>query len=125
MQPQSFNEELVAQKGLQRIATWGKVMGIVMMITGGIAALSGLIYFIVGAIPGAITVFLGYLTYKTGAAAAAIRQGGDTRALSDLFHHYGLYLLVSFIMFAVSIAVTILMFLLFGMFFFTSFNNGF
>jgi hypothetical protein len=120
MQAQSF-EEAVAQKGLQRIALWGKVAGIAMMITGGITGVLGLFNFIVGAIPGAITFFMGYLIYKTGTAAAQIRDGGDTRALSDLFHNYGLYLLVTFIMFAVGVGITILMLVLFGVAIFSGF----
>ncbi|MET3576861.1 DUF5362 family protein [Bhargavaea ullalensis] len=125
MQQQSFSEEAIAQKGLQRIATWGKVMGIIMMIAGALSAIGGLFYFIVGAIPGAISVFLGWLIYKTGDAAAAIRRGGDSRALSDLLHHYGLFLFISFIMAVVSVVGGILIFLIMGVFIFSSFNNGF
>lgn len=112
MQAQSF-EEAVAQKGLQRIATWGKVTGIAMMITGGIYAFFGLFYFIVGAIPGGITLFMGYLIFKTGKAATIIREGGDSRALSELLHNYGLYLMTMFILVAIGIGMFLLM-LFFG-----------
>ncbi|MCW1927288.1 DUF5362 family protein [Bhargavaea beijingensis] len=125
MQAQSF-EEAVAQKGLQRIALWGKVTGIAMMITGGIYAFFGLFYFIVGAIPGGITLFMGYLIYKTGKSAATIQEGGDTRALSELFHNYGLYLLTAFILVAISVGMFVLMLIIFGFAFFGGMMyNGF
>ena len=125
MQAQSF-EEAVAQKGLQRIALWGKVTGIAMMITGGIYAFFGLFYFIVGAIPGGITLFMGYLIYKTGKSAAVIQDGGDTRALSDLFHNYGLYLLTTFILVAISVGMFVLILVIFGFAFFGGMMyNGF
>ncbi|SIT71942.1 DUF5362 family protein [Edaphobacillus lindanitolerans] len=125
MQQSSFSEEAIAQKGIQRIATWGKVMGIIMMIGGALSAIGGLFYFIVGAIPGALSVFLGWLVYKTGDAATAIRRSGDTRALGDLLHNYGLYLFISFIMLVVTVVGSLLLFMILGVFIFSSFNNGF
>lgn len=50
---------MVERGQLQQMSKWAGFLGIMTIISGTISALSGLLFFIVGAIPGVITIILG------------------------------------------------------------------
>lgn len=99
---------------LKRISTWGKILGVLMMIFGGIYALLGLFAFIVGAIPGLVSAFMGYLLFKSGQAAEQFLQNQTEQALSDLIDNYAKFLLIQGILMIVSVVIVVLYFIFFG-----------
>jgi len=102
------------EQTFKRISTWGRALGIFMMITGGISALFGLTFFVIGSIPGLITAYLGYLVYKTGKSAKSFIQKQDEESLNTLLEGYAKYLLVNGILLIVSLAFILISFMLGG-----------
>lgn len=102
------------KKSLQRISLWGKVLGIMMMVLGGISGFIGLFSYIVGAIPGLFSAFLGYLIFKSGKDAQKFLQTESEEALVDLLDGYGKYLFLQAIVTIVTIVGFILVMLMFG-----------
>lgn len=111
------------EQTMKRISTWGKILGIIMMIFGGLSALSGLFAAIIGAIPGIVTVFMGYLIYKTGKDAQEFLESQSQEAISSLLDNYAKYLLVNGILLILTLAVIIVMLLVFGAGFFALLNS--
>lgn len=99
---------------LKRISTWGKVSGIITMIIGAIHALLGLFAFIVGAIPGIITLILGYFMFKSGKEAGDYLMSESEYSLESLLDSYGKYLLTTGILMIISIVLVLLLPLIFG-----------
>lgn len=98
----------MAEQSLQRIVTWGKISGILLMIVGGIYGLLGAFAFLIGAIPGIIMVYLGYLIYKTGKSAETFMQTKENVSLAELLDNYGKYLMIQGILMFISIGLVIL-----------------
>lgn len=113
----------MAEQSLRRIVTWGKILGVVLMIFGGINALLGLFAFIVGAIPGVIMIYLGYLVFRSGKNAAEFIETKENVALADLLDNYGKFLMVQGIVLFVYIGLMIIMFLFFMFTFFAAFQS--
>lgn len=87
---------------IKRIATWGKFVGILTIISGALSAVSGLFLFVVGAIPGVIVAWLGYLVYKTGEEASKFlhtQEEGHIETVLDMYgkllKFYGIYFIVT------------------------------
>lgn len=95
-------------KTIKRISTWGKIVGIISMIFGILSALGGLFLFIVGAIPGLISTYLGYLIYKTGRAAGEYLEQESDEAIVEMLEAYSKYLLVSGILVIISLVVALI-----------------
>ncbi len=100
-------------KTMKRISTWGKVLGVVMMIFGGIYAILGLFAFVVGAIPGAVTSYMGYLIFKTGKAAQNFIESQSEESIANLLDGYAKFLLTHGILLIVSLVILVL-FLIIG-----------
>lgn len=113
----------MAEQSLQRIATWGKILGILFMIFGGINALFGLFAFIIGAIPGAIMVYLGYLIFRTGKSAETFINTKENVALADLLDNYGKYLMIQGILVFIYLGLLVLMFIFFFASIIAAFQN--
>ena len=105
-------------QSLKRISTWGKILGILMMIAGGLSALSGLFAFVVGAIPGLVTVFMGYLLFKTGKDAQNFLETQSEEDIASLLDNYAKYLFVNGILLIVTVAIVLITILIFGAGFF-------
>lgn len=99
---------------MKRISTWGKVLGIISMISGGISAVIGMFAFVIGAIPGVITVIIGYYLYKTGKSAAEYLLSEDESSIENLLESYAKYLFIQGILLIVGLALVILMVLIGG-----------
>ena len=97
---------------LQKISTWGKVVGILMMIGGGLSALSGLVFFVIGAVPGLIIVWLGYLLFKISKDADVLKHQYDAFAQTSLYKNLGTFLQVQGILAIISIIFTLIVLLL-------------
>ena len=90
-------------KTIERIAKWGKFLGIFTMIMGVLSAVSGLFAFVVGAIPGLLTAWFGYLIYKTGEDASKFLHNHKEEHVENVLDMYGkllkffsIYMIVSF-----------------------------
>lgn len=77
---------------MSRISTWGKFVGVLTIIGGAFSAIVGLAFFLVGAIPGIIAVYSGYLLYQTGVNATNYVDGGSEFLIEDLLENFGKYL---------------------------------
>lgn len=102
---------------IERIDKWGKFTGILTMICGIISALSGLFAFVIGAIPGLVIAWFGYLVYKTAEHASKYlhdKQEGHLEDILDMYgkllKFYGIYMIVSLI------ASVLFLVLFFGLF---------
>jgi|HigsolmetaAR206D_1030411.scaffolds.fasta_scaffold00003_28 hypothetical protein len=104
---------------MKRISLWGRVIGIVTMITGGLSALVGLFALVIGAIPGIVSVYMGYLIYKTGRSAKEYLENQSSNAIEDLLKSYSTQLLTSGILLIISLIILLLVALLGGIGFFS------
>lgn len=113
-------------KSLKRISLWGQLLGITFMIFGGIYALMGIFAFIVGAIPGFITVAMGYFLYLSGKSAKNLLFYVETREdeqndeydkeMNTLLDSYGKFLLINGILFLIAVAIYVLFFIFLGIY---------
>lgn len=111
---------------MQRIASWGKFVGITMIVLGSIHAFFGLFAFIIGAIPGVLTIIMGYFIYLTGRKADEFLETHSEVSLAELLKSYSNYLLmmgILLIIFFSLIALSILFVLLFGFGIFVGLSN--
>jgi lipopolysaccharide export LptBFGC system permease protein LptF len=102
------------QQSLKTISTWGKVFGYLMIISGAISALGGLLAFLVGAIPGVICIFLGLYLLRSAKKAEDLQRGYDDRTLAELLENYAKYLRLQGIMMIIAIVLYALMFVIWG-----------
>lgn len=101
-------------EAMRRIARWGKFVGIFTIISGVFSAIAGLPLFLVGAIPGVITVYAGYLLYQTGSNATTYVDGGLDVVVTDLLGNFSKYLLLQGILMILNIAIVVFVFLFAG-----------
>lgn len=114
------------QTVLKRISSWGKFVGILMIIVGVLTAISGLFAFIVGAIPGVIMIIMAVYIYKSAKSADEYLHAEDGEALYRLLDYYGRFLLLSGIIYIIYIAmfvISIILFFIFGIAAINELNN--
>lgn len=80
------------QRDLQAISKWGKFLGYVFIVTGVLSALMGVWAFVVGAIPGVITIFLGLYLLRSAKQADVLVRQYDEYALSEMLAYYAKFL---------------------------------
>ncbi len=98
------------QNSIARIATWGKISGILTIIFGALSAIGGLFAYVVGAIPGIIQIILGYFLFQIGKEAASLKVNmEDEQAQLKVFDYLGKYVFWYGIMIIASIVLTILL----------------
>lgn len=93
---------------LLRISKWGKIVGIIMFIYGLISTIAGLFIFIVGAIPGLLSMYLAHLLFETGKKADEYLDSELDYKLYDMLDNFGKYLLITGILLIIDIAFTLL-----------------
>lgn len=97
------------QKAIGRISTWGKVTGIFNIIAGALSAIGGLFAYVVGAIPGVITLILGVFLYQIGKQASNLKVNmEDEQSQLELFDYLGKYLFLYGILIIVSLIIGII-----------------
>lgn len=101
--------DVMNNKDLKRIALWGKIMGILMMISGAFSAIGGLFVFIIGAIPGVISIILGYYQFKTGDSAKRFIETEREEDIASIIQYYGKFLFLQAIMMLVGIVILFLL----------------
>lgn len=97
---------------LQRLTNWTGFVGVISIIFGIISAISGLFLYIIGAIPGIITIILGVklLNVKnTGKALLFAPEGQDNTAkINELFSNLGVYFKIQGILIIISLVLMII-----------------
>lgn len=94
------------EKSLKRVSRFGKIMGVLMMVFGGISALSGLTT-IVGAIPGVISVWLGYLLFQSGKEADVYLADPSQENKDNIVIGFSKFLFISAVLMIVSMILII------------------
>lgn len=100
-------------KTFKQIASWGKPVGIIMMIGGILNALVGAVAgVLIGGIPGAITVWLGYLLYKTGVEASEFLKDEKEGRVEEILELYGKFLKIQGILLIVTLVILVPLFVI-------------
>lgn len=94
------------EKSLKRVSKYGKIMGILMMISGGISALTAIMT-VIGAIPGALTVWVGYLLFQSGKQADEYLKTAAVESKEQIVKSFSTFLYVQGILSIVSIALIV------------------
>lgn len=94
------------EKSLKRVSRFGKIMGVLMMVFGGISALSGLTT-IVGAIPGVISVWLGYLLFQSGKEADVYLTEPSQKNKDNIIIGFSKFLFISAVLMIVGLVLII------------------
>lgn len=99
---------------LERMRKWVNIVGIVYIIMGSLSALTGLMAFVVGAIPGAITVFLGIklLGVKKAADRILMQQSATPEDMNLMISEYASFFMTQGILMIVGFALSILIIIL-------------
>lgn len=96
-----------------RIAGWGRFVGMTTMIIGGIYGVIGLFAFIVGAIPGGVMFFMGFLLFKMGTSAKRYLESGNERSIGELLDSLGSYILLQGVLLIIVLGLYLVMILFF------------
>lgn len=113
----------MASEQLKKLAFWSKFVGWCFLVTGILSALIGLFAFIIGAIPGMITSFMGWKLITAGTHAEKISYTeNDEGAFEDFIQNYLTFFKIQGILFMISIVLYILAFFLAGSSFFYLLN---
>lgn len=95
---------------MKRISQWGKFTGILTMIWGALTAVSGLPLLLIGAIPGLLITWFGYIVYKTAENASKYQHDNKEEHIEDILDSYGkllkffgIYTIVSIVLMLVTI----------------------
>ncbi|WEG14747.1 DUF5362 family protein [Pullulanibacillus sp. KACC 23026] len=102
------------EKRMKRIAFWGRFMGILTMIVGCLSAIGGLFCFVVGAIPGIMSVITGYFIYKSGSEAALYLRTKEEGRIEGILDYYSKYLFLQGLLVIIAVVLFIIMFLIMG-----------
>lgn len=105
---------------LRDFAKWAGILGWITLISGGINALFGLTAFIIGAVPGIISIILGLklLEAKKHAKVLVDTDGADENEMYLLIKEITSYFKIQGIMTIIAIVLVIVIFILmiFGIF---------
>lgn len=105
---------MVDKERLNALSKWGGFVGVMTIISGIISALIGVFAFVVGAIPGIITIILGVKLINARAQADALISANieGEQNLNVLFDHLngyfkiqGILIIVSLVLLVISIIV--------------------
>lgn len=104
-------------ENLKKLAKWGKFIGWITLILGTISAVFGLLFFIIGAIPGAITAILGWTLVKATQSAEKLANDiTDEQSFAEMiknlalyFKMQGIYMIVIFVIYFIIFAMFIVL----------------
>jgi Family of unknown function (DUF5362) len=105
--------ECVNQTLLKGLSSWGKFLAWTLIVSGVFNALLGLFAFVVGAIPGVVTIIMGVKLLSASKSAEKLAYGeANEVVLNDLLSNYlsyfkiqGILLIISFVIMAVSFSL--------------------
>lgn len=99
-------------ENIKKLAFWSSLLGWIMLISGVINAIIGLFAFIIGAIPGAITAFLGYKLIKASQQAKRLyEEGPSENCFNEFLIHFYQFFKIQGIVFIIGLVLAVLFFL--------------
>ncbi|PLS19087.1 hypothetical protein CVD28_01385 [Bacillus sp. M6-12] len=95
------------QEHLKKLSFWGKFVGWTLLISGGLSTLIGAFAFLVGAIPGLVTIYMGWKLIKASENADRLyHEANNEEAFQSLLKNYlsffktqGILLIVMFVIY--------------------------
>lgn len=100
---------MISEQNLREMSIWAGFLGIIMIISGVLSAIAGLFMFVVGAIPGIITIILGLKLRQAKQYADEMLQANNQEAinslvasLSSFFKIQGILIIVIFVLAVIS-----------------------
>lgn len=99
------------EKNLKRVSRYGKLMGVIMMVSGLLSAVPGLMT-IVGAIPGLVSIWLGYLMFKSGKEADEYMKHQTDEHKEKILVNFSTFVFTQAILMIVGLALMIPAFLI-------------
>ncbi|MBY8911689.1 DUF5362 domain-containing protein [Bacillus sp. YC2] len=102
MKPESVNRSLVT------ISKWGKATGILFIIMGAFAALSGAFFFLIGAIPGVLQIIAGIFLMRSAKEAGQMAEQFNELSEENMLDHYAKFVKMQGIYLIVSIGISVI-----------------
>ena len=99
------------QRSLNTISKWGKFLGYLFIVCGALTGLGGLFFFIIGAIPGVVQIFLGVFLLRSAKEAEALLRQYDETSLATMLDNYAKYLKLTGIFMLIYIILTVVILL--------------
>lgn len=93
---------------LKSIAFWCKLLGYVTIVIGVVSTIAGLIPFVIPAVFGLITVFLGVCLIKSGKKADEFLRNTTEQSLEEMLEYLAKYFKIQGIYFLVTLILTVL-----------------
>ncbi len=103
---------MIEDRNLSEMKDWAGFLGIILIISGVLSAISGLFLFIVGAIPGIITIILGVKLRDAKKYADELLQSNDQTLLNPLIASLGSFFKIQGILIIVIFAFIVLGFMI-------------
>ncbi|RQD74200.1 MAG: hypothetical protein D5R97_08150 [Candidatus Syntrophonatronum acetioxidans] len=118
---------MINEHKLTEMKNWAGFLGIMLIISGILSALSGLVMFIVGAIPGIITIILGLKLREAKKYAEEFLHSQDQEDLNSLITSLGSFFKIQGILIIIIAIFILLGFLLalIGGFIYTGYTTGY
>lgn len=105
---------MTLREELKQFSKWAGFMAILTIIGGGLQALSGVFFFVIGAIPGIIMVIVGIKLWNAKKQADEIVEfdgAGHEEKIQLLINNLTTYFKIQGILFIIGIALFIIMFI--------------
>ena len=91
---------------------WAGILGIILIISGVLSAISGVFFFIVGAIPGIITIVLGVKLRETKKYADELLASESHESLNPMINSLASFFKIQGVLIIVIFVIMVLSFLL-------------
>jgi len=92
-------------KDIKRVGLWGRLVGSVLVVYGGILVIQGIFIYVAAAVPGVITIMMGRYIHESGKEAQEILRsnGKNIGAVDYLLKNLSLFLLLTGILMLLAI----------------------
>ncbi|MBT2713464.1 hypothetical protein J7E23_11485 [Pseudomonas sp. ISL-88] len=118
LKPESVNRSLVT------ISKWGKATGILFIIMGAFAALSGAFFFLIGAIPGVLQIIAGIFLMRSAKEAGQMAEQFNELSEENMLDNYAKFVKMQGIYLIVSIGISVIAVILFIIFLMLGIADG-
>lgn len=107
LKPESVNRSLIS------ISKWGKATGILFIIVGAFAALSGAFFFLIGAIPGVLQIIAGIFLMRSANEAGQMAAQFNELTEEHMLENYAKFVKMQGIYLIVTVGLSVLGIVLF------------
>lgn len=111
-------------ENLKSVKKWGAWVGYLSIIFGALNALAGLFLFVIGAVPGVLTILFGVFSLKASKNAERLIAAYNDNQMNELLENYGKSLKFFGIYYIFSIVLFVLIMLFYGALIFTMFAGS-